>query len=394
MDSIAPVSRSSSGHISMALFVLALVLGAAQRASAHPMLQDRVELRVVDRARDVTIRSHLQTALAALGREPASGAFFQPDEVARAASDSVPYLLAHLHVEADGVVLAPRVLAAELETPVRAPVHRLADVERVFVVYRLRYEARRAPALLRIEQTMLDDRIDVSGRGGGRWVLDDVLEFTDARGETSMHLLRPGLPIELSTGSPSSAGRGSVFFDFLGLGATHILGGFDHLLFLAAVVLGATSVRSLVTIVLSFTLAHTTTLALATFGLVAIPSRVVEPLIGLSIVVAAAAALRAPNRRSTRVRASVAFAFGLVHGLGFAGGLSDALEGDRSHIALALIAFTIGVELVQQALVVPVYAGAAWLRRRPAGAVWVDRAALAVVVLGIVFFIQALQRAA
>lgn len=399
MDSIATVVRSgfSRFFVALSFLPLALVLlcAGAGTAAAHPLLRDRMEIAFHERMLKVTIRSSLRTVVTSIGREPLAGAFYAPAEVHRAVKDAVPYLLAHLRFEADGVALTPRVIAAELEKPVDAPIHRLADLEGVFANYRLELEADRPLAQLRVEHSMLEDMV-ASGKGGGRWVLDYSVEATDATGAQSTHLLRPSVPLDITTGARARRdGRGAVFLEYLALGARHIMGGFDHLLFLAAIVLGASSVRALVAVVASFTLAHTTTLALATVGLVAIPSRLVEPLIGLSIVIAAATAARSPATRadSIKLRAALAFGFGLVHGLGFAGGLVEALQGDRTRIALALVAFTLGVELVQQALVVPVYAAASWARARPFGPKWIERAALVVVVLGILFLIQALKRA-
>lgn len=371
-------------------FVLLVLFAHARDASAHPVLEDRLTLHT-DRADTVelVVTSSVRTLITALGREPRAGAFYSPEEIHHLAAEAGPYLLAHLGVEADGRRIALRVISTGPERPIVAPVHRLADSEKTFVVHHLSGEVTRPPRRVRLEHTMLED---VSDPSGARWVVDYIV---DAGGAT--HVLRPNTPLDITVGAPPSAARS--FMEFFVLGATHILAGLDHLLFLAAVVLGASKLRTLVAVVLAFTLAHTTTLALATFGVVSVPSRVVEPLIGLSIVLASAAALRSPERASMWLRASIAFGFGLVHGLGFAEGLVDALRGDRARIVLALLAFTLGVELVQQALVVPVYLLAKKvrgygddvqvLRRR----VWLERATLAVLVLGLLFMFQALKRA-
>lgn len=359
------------------------------------MTTDRIEIDVQRRegSIDVAVRSSLLTLVTALGREPASGAYFAPSELAQAAIDAGPYLMAHLHVEADGAILVPSLASARLDPSPEKPVHRRVDVENVFAVHRLRYQTHRGIAKLRLEHDMLSDITDT---GGGHTSLDYLVELRVDGGPKSDHLLRPGLPIELDLGSAPTEGRArsEVFGAFVKLGATHILGGFDHLLFLAALVLSARSMRALVLTIVAFTLAHTTTLALATLGWVTISSRVVEPLIALSIVIAAASTLRPPSVGGERLRLGIAFGFGLVHGLGFAGGLSEALDGDRSALVLALVAFTLGVELIQQGLVVPLY----WLIRRirahASGPRWLERAALAVVALGILFLIQSLKRGA
>jgi hypothetical protein len=139
------------------------------------------------------------------------------------------------------------------------------------------------------------------------------------------------------------------------MGVEHIVTGWDHLLFLAALVLGAVSVRALVGTISAFTVAHSITLALAALGVVAPSARWVEPAIAASIVCVAAENLvrQAPGRRWP-----IAFAFGLVHGFGFAGALRE-LALDRDRLLPTLVGFNAGVEVGQLAVlaaVVPLFA--------------------------------------
>ncbi len=116
------------------------------------------------------------------------------------------------------------------------------------------------------------------------------------------------------------------------------------------------SFGEMVKVIAAFTLAHTLTLALCVFGVVRIPPFVVEPVIALSIVLVALENCFWPRRARSRVRLAVAFGFGLVHGLGFAGGLLDVMAGlPTTGIWIALIAFSLGVEIGHQIVVLPLF---------------------------------------
>lgn len=150
------------------------------------------------------------------------------------------------------------------------------------------------------------------------------------------------------------------WLSFIAMGAEHILSGPDHLLFLLALLALAKGVWPIVRIVTGFTVAHSITLSLAALGVVDVPSRVVEPLIAATIVWVALENLLAPAQ--TRWRWLVAAAFGLVHGLGFASGLTD-LGLPREAMVRALIGFNVGVELGQLAFVAVVMPPVVWLSR-------------------------------
>ncbi len=151
---------------------------------------------------------------------------------------------------------------------------------------------------------------------------------------------------------------------FLVLGVEHILAGWDHLLFLLALLLAGGGVRRALGIVTSFTAAHSVALALAAFDVVRVPAAIVEPLIAASIVWVAAENLL---RRESRGRWSIAFGFGLVHGLGFASALAEAgIAGQALGPAIsALVAFNVGVETGQVAVLGLALAVAFAVRRIP-----------------------------
>ncbi len=166
---------------------------------------------------------------------------------------------------------------------------------------------------------------------------------------------------------PRAPGALAVAGTYLRLGVEHILTGVDHLLFVLALTLLAASLSALVKTITAFTAAHSLTLALASLGLVQIPPAPVEAVIALSIVfVARELWLLARGRPGLGARRSwpVAFAFGLLHGLGFAGALGQVglPEGD---VPLALLTFNLGVEVGQLLFVAVVLLATRLLARLP-----------------------------
>jgi hydrogenase/urease accessory protein HupE len=132
-------------------------------------------------------------------------------------------------------------------------------------------------------------------------------------------------------------------------GVRHILTGYDHLLFVSALVLGASTLWDLVKVVTAFTVAHSITLTLAALNLVYLPEAVVEPLIAASIAFVAAQNIFIPDYSRGWIRLIVAFLFGLFHGLGFADGLLDLMhQMPREMILLAILGFSIGIEAGNQ----------------------------------------------
>jgi hydrogenase/urease accessory protein HupE len=143
-----------------------------------------------------------------------------------------------------------------------------------------------------------------------------------------------------------------VVVDYTRLGVEHILTGFDHLLFVVALTLLVRKRRPLVITITAFTVAHSLTLAATVLGLVTVPTAPVEAAIALSIVLVCAECLR-PEADSFTRRAPwlIAFAFGLLHGLGFAAALME-IGLPEQHIPAALVCFNLGVELGQLAVIV------------------------------------------
>jgi hydrogenase/urease accessory protein HupE len=144
-----------------------------------------------------------------------------------------------------------------------------------------------------------------------------------------------------------------VLWTYLVLGVEHILLGIDHLLFVLALLLVVRSWKLLIGTITAFTLAHSITLGLASLGFVSVPGAPVEAIIALSIVFVAAEIVRSYQGKpglTERAPWVVAFSFGLLHGFGFAGALSD-IGLPQSAIPAALLSFNVGVELGQLAFV-------------------------------------------
>jgi hydrogenase/urease accessory protein HupE len=182
---------------------------------------------------------------------------------------------------------------------------------------------------------------------------------------------------------------------YLVLGIHHILTGFDHLLFVLALVLIVPTFRRLLWTITAFTVAHSLTLAAATLGLVHVPQAPVEAVIALSIVFVAAEIVRGLQGRAgltARAPWVIAFCFGLLHGFGFAGALAQVGLPPRA-IPLALFFFNVGVEIGQLLFVGVVLAALALLHRvqstRPK---WVE--ALPAYVIGSIAMFWVVQRVA
>jgi uncharacterized membrane protein len=200
---------------------------------------------------------------------------------------------------------------------------------------------------------------------------------------------------------------GERFWEFFRLGAEHLLGGIDHILFLLALIAGSRRLREVIYAATTFTLAHSITFILAATHLVSAPASLVEPIIALSITAVAAWYLwqlwrkradatqldiaRGPLGldRSGWLRLGVVFLFGLVHGLGFASALG--IDEPWSWTLLwSLLVFNVGIETVQLAIIAVVFPLLVLLRHRSRrGFVWLTAAlAVFVSVTGLIWFVQ------
>ena len=192
-------------------------------------------------------------------------------------------------------------------------------------------------------------------------VLVRVQTRDGARSTTLVQSSRPWLEIAPARGSFAVAGA------YLVHGIEHILLGYDHLLFVLALILIVRNWRMLIATVTAFTIAHSITLALATLGVVHVPGPPVEAAIALSILLLACEIARTSAGQpslTARWPWLIAFSFGLLHGFGFASALSE-IGLPRGDIPLALFMFNLGVEIGQLAFIFAVLALLAAVRRIP-----------------------------
>jgi len=191
---------------------------------------------------------------------------------------------------------------------------------------------------------------------------DVLVRFEFADGIAGTHRLTPDYTSFIV---PKQPDRAEVIHTYFGFGVEHILMGFDHLLFVLALLLLVKGLRRIVATVTAFTLAHSITMAGATLGWVHMPGPPIEATIALSIAFVAAEILHNRQGRpglAVRYPWIIAFTFGLLHGFGFAGALTQ-VGLPQGEIPMALLFFNIGVEIGQLIFIAAVFS-AFWLMRR------------------------------
>jgi hydrogenase/urease accessory protein HupE len=355
------------------LAVLAILMLASAAASGHPLIENGME--VVDWRDRVTLRATIslpEIDIAHTIDESVSGAI-PAAKIRRAVDAHADYLISHLTVSADGAALKGKLVAA---TPPEGEVT-WAAIEEVRATYDIEYPLVAPPKKVEIKHELLKE----FSRLGQPWQVLFVVQAKQAgatafteyvlTGEDSVEIpcawradASTTAPTVVAAPPPPPASRWRVARSFTIHGFEHIVTGYDHLLFVAALVIGATRLWDLVKVVTAFAVAHTLTLTLSVLDLVRLPSSVVEPIIAASIVFVAMQNVLFPRQSRGNARLAVAFGFGLFHGLGFAGGLLQVMA-DMPTVSLvvALVSFTLGVEVAHQALIVPLYLVLKPLRR-------------------------------
>ena len=199
-------------------------------------------------------------------------------------------------------------------------------------------------------------RGSMSVRGVGDAYSAVLMKIYWRDGGTRVYTLTAGQPtVQLYGSSEDRRGLGEIASAYFVLGVEHILSGLDHLMFVAGLLFLVGFRRRLIWTITAFTAAHSLTLASAALGWLTLRPAPVEAGIALSIVLVASEALRGQQTLARRLPALVAFVFGLVHGLGFAGALKE-IGLPQAHLAVALLTFNLGVEAGQLLAV-----GSAWL---------------------------------
>ena len=332
--------------------LLLLLLGAGH-AWAHKPSDSYLTLTVAD----ATVTGRWDIALRdldhALGLDADGDGLITWGELRHRHGDIAAYAAARLSVSADGAACTLEVGEQQVDT----------HTDGAYSVLPLRVDCPQPPSRLGLNYSLFAD-LDPQHRG--------LLQL-GAQGRTRAAILGPQAPsqeFELA-----EAGAWAQFLAYLEEGVWHIWIGFDHILFLLSLLLPAVGVWvarrwqpverftpafwDVFRIVTSFTVAHSVTLSLATLGFVSLPSRLVESAIAASVVLAA---LNNVWPLFLGRRWLMAFAFGLVHGFGFASVLAE-LGLPQDTLALALVGFNVGVELGQLAIVL-VFLPLAWAVRR------------------------------
>jgi hydrogenase/urease accessory protein HupE len=348
------------------LFACALLWVLRIGAAAHPVAQGGLIVTISPNQLTVRATISLEEVLvvSAYGAESA-----RAKSPAEAAERHGPYLLEHLRVFADGRRLTGRNLPRQVQ-----------DVEKHVppkFVYEFAYALEKPVSEFRFEEDVLNE---FEFAPGNRWEASYIVQINEEG-----HASREGLLLssrgplvftqENLSASASAAprlDRWQVLRDYFRHGLLHILTGYDHLLFVTALVLSVRSLWELAKVITAFTLAHSITLALSAFDLFRLPSPVVEPVIAGSIVFVALQNVFWPERTRDWTRLVVAFFFGLFHGLGFAGALLEAMQGMSSNaLVLAILGFSAGVEVGHQIVVLPTFCAlklAGGWRRNPTAA--------------------------
>lgn len=331
----------SARVLGAAAVIVAVVSLSLSPASAHKSSDSYLSLRLSGQ----TISGQWDVALRdldyALGLDADNDGVITWGELRRMQAQVASYLMARLTLQADGAPCAAHVVE-----------HLVDDhSDGAYAVLRFQADCAAAPRVVEVGYDFFFD-LDPQHRG---------LVRLEADGRTHTAVLGPGSRTwQVERGAVDWLG---TFLAYVNEGIWHIWTGFDHILFLCALLLPAVltwrgsrwvavkefraALVAVVKIVTAFTLAHSITLSLAVLGVIALPSRLVESAIAVSVIAAALNNLRPLVQ--TRLW-MVAFGFGLVHGLGFATVLTElGLPGDA--LAVALVSFNLGVEIGQLAIV-------------------------------------------
>lgn len=326
-------------------YVLAYTLSWISSLEAHPVAQGALDITIFSNHVNVRATVSNEEVLVAM---TFSGRKTLPlIEMARLHGE---YLLKHLYVTADGRLLDGRVV----KVPAQASNRLSYEFE-----YRLNDSL---PKHIGLQQDVLRE---FEFAPGNPWEASYFVRIShEGQPAVEDYLLTVRQPVDfecrwhqiLSTRDTTQSDRGGIAIAFIRHGVMHILMGYDHLLFLSALLLATVRLSDLIKVISVFTVAHTLTLVLSVMDLFRLTGRIVEPMIAASIVIVAMQNVFWPTQSRGYSRLLITFLFGLFHGLGFAGGLLDSMSTMRGGAAvMAMIAFSIGIEIGHQFVVLPAF---------------------------------------
>jgi len=346
------------------LLGFAVPLGFASSAAAHPVPFTYLDIKIQQGALELTLVAHVFDVAHELGVEPPDR-LLDPAVLAPRSDDVIALLRNRLQIAADGRLLPAGVWSAPV--PLR---------DRQSIRLQVRYETGRVPGSVTVTAALFP--YDPAHQ--------TFLNFYEHDALTSQAILdRNHSEFEYFAGTRQ--GVFAVVRKFVPAGIHHILIGPDHLLFLVGLLLLGGSVRRLLLVVTAFTVAHSITLSLAALNLVTPPPRIIEPAIALSIVYVGVDNLMVGHGRD--LRGLIAFAFGFIHGFGFANVLREMDLPSRA-LGWSLFSFNLGVEIGQLFVVVIVASALMALRSRNeiAGRRLAFAGSLVVIAMGAYWFVQ------
>lgn len=318
------------------LLLIITLVGVCRCASAHDEPTSFIDVHLNSAGMEIGITASVTDLAHDLAKiEPAM--LLQPTIIAAQQNALTSILTSRLKISAAGQLL-PLELREILPVPEKRDLH---------VTFFHAWLA--APESLRMESLLFPydprHRTFVNVYAGDQLLRQDILTASNPVSEFR---------------TSSYQGIAGVVGKFVKLGIHHIVIGPDHILFVIGLMLLGGSVGRLLKIVTAFTIAHSITLGLATFGIVSPPASIVEPVIALSIVFVGIHAFLGKKGHDPRLW--FAFCFGLIHGFGFANVLQDMVL-PRQALGWSLFAFNAGVEIAQGCIVLAIVPLLGWLRR-------------------------------
>ena len=346
-------------------FVVLLVLLLQSPAWAHKPSDSYLTLRATEGSNDIAVRWDiaLRDLDYVLQLDRDGNGELSWGEVRQRSEDITRLATSRLELAAGDKVCAWLSASADASAPA-SPLLLDKHSDGTYAVLSLTARCANLAGALKVRYSLLFD-VDPSHRGLVQWI---------APGTASVQALVFGTESAEQTLALQAASAWQTLRQYLLDGVWHIWIGYDHILFLLALLLPAVllrregqwqpaprlggAVKEVFKVVTAFTLAHSITLSLAALGIVSLPSRLVESAIAASVIVAALNNLRGTIEGRRWV---MAFIFGLLHGFGFASVLAD-LGLPQGALVLALVGFNVGVELGQLAIVAVFLPLAFWLR--------------------------------
>jgi len=356
-------SRKAGGGLAAALLVSVLALSLAPRALAHPVPFSYLDVRIDSGAIELTLVAHMYDVAHELGLDP--NQVLDPSVLIPQSDVVLKLLRTRLQIAVGG---------RELTEAGWSTGEALTD--RQSIRWHARYTTSANPGSVTVTAALFP--YDPAHQ--------TFLNFYEGGTLASQAILDRSHPtLEYFVGDRQ--GVLAVIRKFVPAGIHHILIGPDHLAFLVGLLLLGGSIRRLLLVVSAFTVAHSITLSLAALNVITPPARLIEPAIALSIVCVGVDNLMVGRGRD--VRAWIAFAFGFIHGFGFANVLREMNLPSRA-LGWSLFSFNVGVEIGQLLVVILVASALLALRSRneAAGRRLAFAGSLAVILVGAFWFVQ------